>query len=87
VPTNGPPANNRFLQQRPTDGQAFDPGALFAPAQSDVINTLQHLMKGLTRLQLAAQKDAMAAAMQVGATDYASCVFGWVVGALRNSRE
>jgi hypothetical protein len=53
------------LVRMQADGAAFDPSQLFSPAHADAINTLQHLMKALTRLQLAAQHDAIAAALQV----------------------
>jgi len=46
-------------------GKAFDPAQLFSSDQADVINMLQRLMLALTKLQLAAQKDAIEKVMQV----------------------
>lgn len=38
---------------------------MFSTAHADAINNLQHLMKALTRLQMATQNEAITAALQV----------------------
>jgi hypothetical protein len=42
-----------------------DPGQMFSTAHAGAINVLQLLMKALTQLQLASQRDAITAALQV----------------------
>lgn len=45
--------------------EPFNPAQMFSTAHADAINTLQHLSKALTRLQMAAQMAAITAALQV----------------------
>lgn len=48
-----------------TGGEHVDPGQMFSTAHAGAINVLQLLMKALTQLQWASQRDAITAALQV----------------------
>jgi len=62
----------------------FNPAQMFSTAHADAINTLQHLSKALTRLQMAAQKAAITAALQVRPS--AMLVFGMAVATYNTNR-